>query len=57
MKEQLSFVYDSLQGLELKPTPNNVNIMDAVYSTLREVYKEIEEKEGAENDGRTDCIK
>ena len=45
MKQKLSDVYDSLQELDIKPTPNNVSIMAGVFSCLREIYKELEEKE------------
>lgn len=45
MKEQLESVFNALQDLEVKPTPNNVSILNAVYATLREVYKGLEESE------------
>ena len=57
MKNKLETVFDSLQMLELKPTPNNVSILDGVYGILREIYKDLggledggESKEGAEAD-------
>ena len=49
MKEELENVFESLKGLEIAPTPNNVSIMDGVYLILRKLYHEVEEKE----DGRT----
>ena len=57
MKQKLSDIYDALQELDIKPTPNNTKILCGVFSVLQEVYKELDEKEGAENDGRTDCTK
>lgn len=45
MKEQLESVFNALQDLEVKPTPNNVSILNAVYATLREIYKELGESE------------
>ena len=47
MKEKLSEVFDALQELDMKPTPHNVSIMKGVYSSLREIYKELEETENA----------
>ena len=49
MKEKINECFDVLQLLDMKPTPNNVSIMDGVYSLLREVYKELERME---TDGR-----
>lgn len=45
MKEKLSKVYDVLQKLDIKPTPNSVAILDWVYTVLREIYEEVEEQE------------
>ena len=57
MKEKLETVFDSLQMLELKPTPSNVSILNGAYVILREIYKELggledgeEPKEGAAAD-------
>ena len=47
MKEKLTDIFNALQELELKPTPNNVSILDGVYAVLREVYKEMGEDENA----------
>lgn len=47
--QKLSDVFDALQNLEIKPTPNNTEILHGIYSVLREVYKELE---GGETDGR-----
>ena len=48
MKEKIESVFNALQELDMKPTPNNVSIMDGVFSVLRDVYQELK---GAE-DGR-----
>ena len=48
MKEEISAIYDILQSLDIKPTPNNVQILDATYNSLRKIYKELE---GLENVG------
>lgn len=45
MKNKIEGVFNALQELELKPTPQNVSIMDSVYDILRGVYKELEETE------------
>ena len=47
IKEKLTNVFYALQGLEIKATPNNVLILDAVYNTLREIYAELEGGEHA----------
>lgn len=39
MPEKIEMVFEALKGLELKPTPANVSIMDGVYSVLREIYQ------------------
>jgi len=50
MKEMLEGVFNSLQDLDMKPTPHNVRIMDDIYFTLREIYKGLEGSEnGTEN--------
>ena len=50
MKALVEGVFNSLQDLDMKPTPHNVGIMDDVYFTLRKIYKELEAAEhGAEN--------
>lgn len=45
MKGRIGGVYKVLQGLELKPTPENARIMTAVYNTLEEIYTEMDGKE------------
>lgn len=51
MKDKINAVYDALQELDMKPTPNNTSIMAGVYRVLKDVYAELEEKEG-KDDGR-----
>lgn len=52
---ELEAVFNILQDLDMKPTPHNVNIMNAVYNSLRRIAAEMEEKENAGNaaDGPT----
>jgi hypothetical protein len=38
MEEKIKAVFDTLQMLDIKATPNNVSILDAVFNTLREIY-------------------
>ena len=48
MKEKIEEIYNSLQELDMKPTPHNVSIMVCVFEALRELYQRKEETE----DGR-----
>lgn len=52
MKKVIESVFDTLQDLDMKPTPHNVSIMDYVYQTLRNIYKEMEEAENAGNESK-----
>lgn len=52
MKDEITAIYDVLQNLEIKPTPNNVRILDATYNSLKKIYKELEEKENAGTENR-----
>ena len=45
MKGKIGGIYRALQGLDLKPTPDNAKIMTAVYNTLEDIYNELEEQE------------
>lgn len=45
MKGKIGGIYKALQGLELKPTPDNAKIMTAVFNTLEEIYTELEAEE------------
>ena len=50
MKGKIGGIYKALQGLDLKPTPENAKILTAVYNTLEDIYKELE----AAEHGRTE---
>ena len=54
MKDRIEGIFNRLQDLDMKPTPHNVGIMDDVYSTLRGIYRELEEAEEAEHAGAED---
>ena len=41
MQEKIEEIFNALQMLDMKPTPNNVSIMDGVYLILREIYNEL----------------
>lgn len=53
MKDKIKEVFEVLQELDMKPTPNNVSIMDGVYAFLREVYKELEVQENVGTESGT----
>lgn len=55
MKEKIKLIYEEyLPKIDIKPTPQNVNYLNAIYAFLREIYQELEEKENAGNeDGQT----
>ena len=46
MKEKIKAVYEALKKLDIMATPGNVSIMTGVYTLLKEVYAEMEDKEG-----------
>ena len=48
MKEKIESVFNALQELDVRPTPQNVSILNAVYEILRGIYQEMGEKENAE---------
>ena len=50
MKEKIEEAFDALQELDIKPTPQNVSILNGVYCLLREVFAEL--KEEGEDVGR-----
>ena len=50
MKGKIGGIYKALQGLNVKPTPDNAKILTAVYNTLETIYNELEEQEN----GRTE---
>lgn len=45
MKEKIEGVFNALQKLDIKGTPNNVEVLCEVYAVLRDVYQEMEEAE------------
>ena len=45
MKGRIGGIYNALQALEIKPTPENTRILTAVYNTLSEIYGELEKEE------------
>lgn len=52
MKGKIGGIYNALQDLDIRPTPENARILTAVYNTLQDIYTELEKKE-AKNDERT----
>ena len=40
MKEKIESVFNALQHLDIKATPNNVEILTGVYQVLRDIYEE-----------------
>ena len=55
MKDKVQKIYEEfLPHLDVKPTPQNVNCLNAIYTFLREIYQGLEEKEnGGNEDGQT----
>lgn len=51
MKEKVNDVFNALQELDIKATPNNVSIMSGVFNCLREIYSKLEEQEHGKKDG------
>ena len=49
MREEINAIFDILQGLDIKATPNNVQILDATFNSLRKIYKELEESANVGN--------
>ena len=45
MKGKIGGIYKALQELDVKPTPSNARIFAAVFNTLEEIYKELEDEE------------
>ena len=43
MREQIEDVFNALQNLDIKATPNNVSILSGVYDVLREIYQGVAE--------------
>lgn len=53
MKGKIGGIYNALQDLDIRPTPENARILTAVYNTLQDIYTDLEKKEEAKNDERT----
>ena len=51
MREKIEACFNRLQGLEIKPTLSNMEILVQTLYDLRDVYNEL--KEGAEDDRAT----
>ena len=47
IQKEINAIFDILQELDIKSTPNNVRILDATYNSLRDIYKELGGKENA----------
>lgn len=51
MKEMINECFEALKELDIKPTPNNVSILNGVYSLLRSVHSELVKTEREEKAG------
>lgn len=47
IKEQVEAVFNTLQELNIEPTPHNVSILYGVYEVLRGLYNKIGDDENA----------
>ena len=45
IKGKIGGIYNALQGLDIRPTPENARILTAVFNTLEAIYKELEDDE------------
>ncbi len=45
MKGRIGGIYNALQALDIRPTPENARILTAVYNTLQGIYEELEKEE------------
>lgn len=52
MKGKIGGIYNALQGLDIRPTPENARILTAVYNTLQDIYTDLEKEEA--KDERTE---
>lgn len=46
MKDKVKAIFEALKKLDIMATPGNVSIMTGVYTRLKEIYAELESKEG-----------
>lgn len=51
IKARIETVFNVLQAIDIKGTPNNVDALNCAYSILREIYSELEAGENAGKDG------
>lgn len=51
MKEKIKAIFEALKQLDIKATPPNVSILDGVYIFLKEIYAELDKKEGDSDGG------
>lgn len=49
-KTRVETVFNSLQELDMKPTPHNSSIMHGVYSLLKLIYQDLSEEEKGETE-------
>ncbi len=49
--DKIETIFEALKLLDIKPTPNNVSILNGVYEMLRDMYNK--EKEGVAGEGQT----
>lgn len=54
MKQQIKEVFEALQLLDMKPTPNNVSIMNGVFEMLRGIYARMEDDADAGTENAAD---
>ena len=40
--DKIETIFEALKLLDIKPTPNNVSIMNGVYNGLKQIYAEME---------------
>lgn len=43
MLETLNGIYNAIKLLDIKPTPENVAIINAIYNSLGDVHKQVKE--------------
>ena len=51
IQDELREIFNTLKKLKIDATPENVSIMTGVYEMLKQIYAELDEKEGDTCDG------
>ena len=51
--DKIETIFEALKLLDIKPTPNNVSIMNGVYNGLKQIYAEMEGKNNAGTENGT----